>query len=338
MDFKSFTRRASLFILMSLLSVVTFAQSRSVSGLVKDAAGEPMIGVNVLVKGTTNGTITDFDGKFTLTNVGEKGALVISYIGYQTQEVAIAGKSDFTVVLSEDTETLDEVVVVGYGQMKKSDLTGSVSSVSAESLTAKGTTSALQALQGSVPGASITQSGGRSQAGFDVQIRGKSSLNADVTPLYVVDGIICSDIDFLNPQDIERIDVLKDASSTAIYGSRATAGVVMVTTKSGATVSKKNLSKANVSYDGYYGVSKIARMPDFMDGSEFAKWRFMQFLSTENPNSASPIYRMQEANYAQSMIFDDNGNSVLRKAVKDGNWSNWPDLVTQVMNKTITWQ
>lgn len=329
MDFKSLTRRASLFLMMSLLCMVAFAQSRSVSGLIKDVAGEPMIGVNVLVKGTTNGTITDFDGKFSLVNVDEKGTLVISYIGYKTQEVAVAGKSSFSIVLQEDTETLDEVVVVGYGQMKKSDLTGSVSSVSAESLTAKGTTSALQALQGSVPGASITQSGGRSQAGFDVQIRGKSSLNADVTPLYVVDGIICSDIDFLNPQDIERIDVLKDASSTAIYGSRATAGVVMVTTKSGATVSKKNLSKANVTYDGYYGVSKIARMPDFMDGPEFAQWRFMQFLSTENPNSASPIYRMQEANYAQAMIFDDNGNSVMKKAIKDGKWYNWPELVTQ---------
>lgn len=330
MDLKSLTRRAYSFVLMSMLCVVAFAQSRSVSGLVKDAAGEPMIGVNVLVKGTTNGTITDFDGKFALTNVPDKATLVVSYIGYVTQEVSVAGKSNVVVTLAEDTETLDEVVVVGYGQMKKSDLTGSVASVSAESLTARGTTSALQALQGSVPGASITQNGGRGGAGFDIQIRGKSSINGSVTPLYVVDGIICSDIDFLNPQDIERMDILKDASSTAIYGSRATAGVVVVTTKSGATVSKKQLSKATVSYDGYYGVSQVARMPDFMDADAFAQWRFMQFLTTENPNTAQPIYRMVGgANYEQCMIYDDNGQSRIKEALRTGNTYNWPDLITQ---------
>lgn len=330
MDLKSLTKRAALTILMSMLCLVAFAQNRQVSGIIKDASGEPMIGVNVLVKGTTNGTISDFDGKFVLSGVADKSVLVISYIGYKTQEVPVGNKSSFSIVMEDDTETLDEVVVVGYGQMKKSDLTGSVSSISAETLTAKGTTSALEALQGSVPGASITQNGGRSQAGFDIQIRGKSSINGDVTPLYVVDGIICSDIDFLNPQDIERIDILKDASSTAIYGSRATAGVVVVTTKSGATVSKKNLSKANVTYDGYYGISQVARMPDFMDGPAFAQWRFMQFLSSENMNAANPVYRMVGgANYAQGMIFDDNGNSVIKQALATGKYYDWPDMVTQ---------
>ena len=181
-------------------------------------------------------------------------------------------------MLQEDNAQLDEVVVVGYGTMKKSDLTGSIASTDGSKLAAKGTTNAMEALQGSVPGAQITQSTGRAGSDFNIQIRGKSSIQGTSKPLYVVDGVICDDIGFLNPQDIERMDILKDASSTAIYGSRATAGVVIVTTKSGSSLGTKDEGKVSISYDGYYGVSKIARMPDYMNASEFYKFRFSQFL------------------------------------------------------------
>ena len=331
MTLKTKSMRSAL--MLAFLMFVGSICAQTVKVNVKDSTGEPVIGASVVEKDTKNGGITDFDGNFTIKLTANK-PIVISYIGMVTQTIDTKGKSEISVTLAEDATTLQDVVVVGYGTMKKSDLTGSVSSAEGSMLAAKGTTSAMEALQGAVPGASITQTSGRAGSGFDIQIRGKSSINGSSSPLYVVDGVICDNIDFLNPQDIERMDILKDASSTAIYGSRATAGVVVVTTKSGVTVGKKQQEKPVISYDGYYGISKVVRMPEYMDGNEFLKYRFMNFLASgQVVNGVSlvpqPIYTMPANSYEQSMIFDNNGESVLKRMLANGETYNWPDLVTR---------
>ena len=214
-----FTRKLFSLILVSMISVFAFAQARQVKGTVKDSSGEPMIGVNVLVKGTTNGTITDFDGNFTLNDVKDTDVLTVTYIGYVKQEVKVGAQKVIAFVLKEDTETLDEVVVVGYGVQKKSDVTGSVGSVKSENILAKGATSVMESLQGQVAGVDISQSSSRAGEGFNIAIRGKSSM-AGGSPLYVIDGVVCDNMDFLNPADIEKIDILKDASYSYLRFSR----------------------------------------------------------------------------------------------------------------------
>ena len=326
------TFRLALTLVLSL--IVGTVSAQTVSGNVVDETGEAVIGATVMEKGTKNATVTDFDGNFTI-NMGDSKVLVISYIGMQTQEINIAGKSSVNVVLKEDATTLQDVVVVGYGTMKKTDLTGSVSSVNTEQLNAKGAPSVLGNLQGSNPGVNITQSSGRGGS-YNIEIRGKSSINSSTTPLYVVDGVMCDDIDWLNPQDIERIDILKDASSTAIYGSRATAGVVMVTTKGGTTV--KRDQKPTISYDGYYGWSKKVRMPDFMDGQEFYQYRFFKFQSyagnlatTETAMSSHPVYQIGGSILEQCLLRENvgSGNYKMKEMLASGNTYDWPDMVTQ---------
>ena len=315
--------------------IVGTISAQTVNGNVVDETGEPVIGATVLEKGTKNAVITDFDGNFTIKTQGGK-VLTISYIGMIAQDVNVAGKTSVNVILREDANTLQDVVVVGYGTMKKNDLTGSVSSVNTEQLNAKGAPSVLANLQGSNPGVNITQTTGRGGS-YSIEIRGKSSINSKTTPLYVVDGVMCDDIDWLNPQDIERIDVLKDASSTAIYGSRATAGVVMVTTKSGTTVNNK-VSKPTISYDGYYGWSKTARMPEFMTGQQFYDFRFMKFLTyagngstATSQSSAHPVYQIGGAVLEQCLLREDvgSGNYVMKEMLANGSTTDWPDLVTQ---------
>ncbi len=322
-------KRALLLSLVSLVCLIASAQNK-VTGNVKDASGEPMIGVTVMVDDKV-GAITDFDGNFSLNDVSPSSKIKISYIGYKDQVITVGNKSVIDVVLEEDNATLNEVVVVGYGTMKKTDLTGSVSSVNTDQLNAKGAPNVLENLQGSVPGVNITKSTGRTNGGFDIEIRGKSSINSSVTPMYVVDGIIMSDIDWLNPQDIERIDVLKDASSTAIYGSRATAGVVIVTTKSGTTVDKR-ATKPTISYDGYYGITNTARMPDFMDGPSLYEYRFSSFLEYAGGNASfyngHPVYSM--TNYDQTALVNtQTGVSVMKQFLADGTTYDWPKLITQ---------
>ena len=325
-NLKSF--RIALLLVMTML--VGSIQAQTVTVNVKDATGEPVIGASVVEQGTKNGGITDFDGNFTIKLTANK-PIVVSYIGMVTQTVNAAGKSSVDIVLQEDATTLQDVVVVGYGTVKKTDLTGSVSSVNTEQLNAKGTPSLVGSLQGSNPGVNITQSSGRAGGGFNVEIRGKSSVEAKTTPLFVVDGVMCDDIDWLNPQDIERIDVLKDASSTAIYGSRATAGVVMVTTKGGLAVKKEQ--KPTISYDGYYGWTKAARMPDFMNNYEFYNYRFMKFLTYGGNGAtvgvANPVYTIGKDAYEQCMLADAAGstNYVLQNLLASGRNIDWPDEV-----------
>ncbi|MCR5240573.1 MAG: TonB-dependent receptor [Prevotella sp.] len=324
--------RIALMLVLSLFVGTVSAQT--VTGNVVDETGEAVIGATVMEKGTKNATVTDFDGNFTIKMEGGN-VLTISYIGMQSQDVNVAGKTNVNVVLKEDATTLQDVVVVGYGTMKKQDLTGSVSSVNTEQLNAKGAPSVLGNLQGSNPGVNITQSSGRGGS-YNIEIRGRSSINSDTTPLYVVDGVMCDDIDWLNPQDIERIDILKDASSTAIYGSRATAGVVMVTTKGGTTV--KHDQKPTISYDGYYGWSKTARMPEFMTGQEFYDFRFMKFLTyggnmaTATTNMAShPVYQLAGSTMEQCLLRETTGSGAYRmkEMLASGNTYDWPGMVTQ---------
>ena len=217
--------------LLSIIAIGAYAQGKTVSGTVLDKSGESVIGASVVVKGTTNGTITDFDGKFTLSNVPNNASLEISFVGYKTQVIPVQGKNTFNVTMVEDTEVLDEVVVVGYGVAKKSDVTGAMVNVGAEALTERPVSNAFEALQGKAAGVDITTSERPGTVG-DIRIRGARSLTASSDPLYVVDGVPLlsgAAIETLNPRDIESIDILKDASATAIYGSRGANGVIIVT-------------------------------------------------------------------------------------------------------------
>lgn len=328
--------KALLLLLVLCIELPVFAQNIQVTGNVHDEAGEPIIGASVIVVGATTGVATDFDGNFVLNNVPSNGKLKVTYIGYNPAEVKINGQSNLDITLVEDSQVLDEVVVVGYGTMKKSDLTGSVSSVGTEKLNAKGAPSVLEALQGATPGVNITKSTGRTNGGLDIEIRGKSSINSKTTPMYVVDGVICGDIDFLNPQDIERIDVLKDASSTAIYGSRATAGVVMITTKGGLNVNKNE--KATITYDGYYGVNHVAHKPKFMTGQDWYYYRFGKFLSPmggDNNYAAQTAHWMLPASYGvgqallQEKIADLQSPYIMKELLEAGQTTDWVDLVTR---------
>ena len=276
-----------LFVVLALsFQTMIWAQTKTITGVVKDATGESIIGASVLVKGTTIGTVTNFNGSYSLAVPQNAKTLVVSYVGMVTRELEITA-SVINVTLMDETKNLDEVVVVGYGTVRKSDLTGAVSSVNAGKITEQGTTNVISAMQGSVPGVQVQQKSSRSGAAFDIIVRGQNSVSGNTAPLYVVDGVITSNIDFLNPQDIEKIDILKDASSTAIYGSRGSNGVVIVQTKSGKSVQQS--SKTAISYDGYYGITNIARMPDFMDTRDWMKYRILNYQYTSDTNNDGKI-------------------------------------------------
>ena len=235
---------------------------RTISGIIRDVSG-PVIGVNILEEGTSNGTISDLNGKFTL-EVSENAVLKFTYVGYLPQEVKIGNQKSLDIMMREDAQTLDELVVVGYGSVKKSDLTGSVSSVKAEDITKIATSSPVAALQGRAAGVSVSLGSGSPDATASIQIRGVGTPN-DSSPLYVVDGFPMSDINHLSPNDIESIEILKDASACAIYGSRGANGVVVITTKKG---SKK---AATLKYDGYYGIERLASKPTMLNSSQYAE-------------------------------------------------------------------
>jgi len=307
-----------------MFCLIAVAQQRTVTGTVTDQAGEPMIGVNVLVEGTSNGAITDFNGKYSINNVSDRSVLSVTYIGYLSQKITVGQRSVINIEMKDDSKTLDEVVVIGYGTQKKSDLTGAVGSVNTEDIVSKRTTSVMEALQGAVAGVQITKSTARAGSGFDIQIRGKSSIKSDSGPLYIVDGIAVDNIQFLNPQDIERIDILKDASSTAIYGSRATEGVVLVTTKSAANVSPT--TKPTISYDGYYGIRETTRMPEFTNGLEFMQYRFQRYTLTDNMNTAHPVYTITDTNRATALM---QTSPKITEMLKNGEYFDWKDYVTR---------
>ena len=323
---KQIVQKAFAVLWVNMLCLAAFAQERSITGTVVDEANEPIIGANITELGTTNGVITDFDGNFTL-KVQADAKIQISFIGYIMQTVAVGNRTHFGIVLKEDTKTLDEVVVVGYGTMKKSDLTGSIASVSSEKLASRGTVRVEDALQGAIPGVNITQSNSRANGSFDMQIRGQASINNSSDPLFVVDGMVVSSIDFLNPEDIERIDVLKDASSTAIYGLRASAGVIVITTK-GAGAGQGKAQPVEISYDGYYGVRKVARMPELMDSREWMQYRFARYTEGTVDEDGHVTYVMTDSNL-QSVFQNgtDWQNSTLMQRYLTNETYDWSDYV-----------
>lgn len=272
MNLKELAKKAISTLFLSMLCLVAFAQTAT--GLVKDKTGEPMIGVNVLVKGTTNGTITDFDGKFSIPDVPANATLVVSYIGYLATEVK-AGQ-DLVIVLEEDNKTLDEVVVIGYGTVKRRDLTGSVASVTGDKLAANPVANVAQALQGQLPGVSVTSQDGRPGAGMSIRIRGGGSITQSNDPLFIVDGVQVSSIDDIPADNIESIDVLKDAASTAIYGARGANGVILVTTKGGKE------GKVSVKYNVYYQMKENPETLEVMDPYDYVynTWSYMTALGS----------------------------------------------------------
>ncbi len=268
-------KRILLFLsLLPLTCVFLHAQEKVVSGIITSASdGTPLPGANVIIKGTTTGIITDLDGKFSLA-VPPDAVLIFSFIGYESHEEAVGGRTEMDVVLMPDLVTLQDVVVVGYGTMKRTDLTGAVASVSSEVIEQSASTSIDQVLQGRAAGVQVQQNSGSPGSSTSIRIRGISSINGSNEPIYVIDGIIIdgntgSDTDnplsSINPSDIESIDILKDASATAIYGSRAANGVIMITTKSGKE------GKAKVTYDGYMGWQEMTKKMDVLNLQEYAE-------------------------------------------------------------------
>lgn len=253
-----------LIVLFTCMASIS-ASAQSVSGTVTDESGEALIGVSVLVQGTSTGTVTDIDGNFTVDAPAD-AVLELSYIGYKTQTIPVNGRSNIGITLGEDSELLDEVVVVGYGTVKKSDVTGSVASVKSEELQAFPVLNAGQALQGRAAGVQVqTQNGGEPGADISIRVRGSSSLNASSDPLVVVDGFVGAS--FPQQNDIESIEILKDASATAIYGSRGSGGVILVTTKKGKP------GKATVEVNSSYSLQETTNRLDLLDARGFAEYQ-----------------------------------------------------------------
>ena len=286
--------------------VMAVQQGKKVTGVVIDGTGEPVIGANVVVKGTTNGTITDFDGNYTIEGVSANDVLVISYIGYLSQEVPVGNQSMIKVTLKEDTQTLDEVVVVGYGTMKKSDVTGSISTAKGDDLVKNQSFSALDNLRGKVSGVNIFSNSSQPGAYSNrVVIRGIATINSSSNPLYVVDGVVMENFDLVNPNDIESMEVLKDASAAAIYGARGANGVIMVTTKRG----KKDGEGVAISYQGSVSVSSIARKMDLLNAQEWTD-TFMKGLENENKWLGTNWSLNRTDWFTDRNYFDANGNPI----------------------------
>lgn len=263
-NFKAF----GLLFLLCLIPLCGFAQDITVKGTVIDNTGEPVIGANVTEKGTTNGMITDLDGHFSLS-VKKNATLIISYIGYITQEIPVRGNADMKVTLNEDSKALEEVVVIGYGTARKSDVTGSIASVQGDKLREVPATNITYALQNRIAGVDMSQTSSQPGATMQIRVRGTRSLNASNDPLVVLDGIpFMGNLSDINPSDIKSMDILKDASSTAIYGSRGANGVILITTNRGAQG-----TPAKFTYNGYVGLKKVFSKYPMMSGQKYAEMR-----------------------------------------------------------------
>ena len=258
-NFKKLQKTLAVLFLLCMIPLGMNAQT--VKGTVSDEAGEPIIGATVKVQGTNDATVTDFDGNFSV-KASSNATLVISYVGYETQEVKIGGKSNITVTLKEDNTTLNDVVVIGYGVQKKKLVTGATVQVKGDDIAKMNTTSALEAMQSSTPGVQITQSSSQPGKGYKVYIRGIGT-TGNSTPLYVIDGVAGGSLDDINPADIESIDILKDAASAAIYGARAANGVILVTTKQGKA------GKIEISYNGAIGWSNAYKRPQLLNAKQY---------------------------------------------------------------------
>ena len=293
----SFFQKGLFTILLLCVSVVLAQQN--VKGVITDDEGVPLPGVNVVIKGTDTGVSTDFDGNYSI-KAEQEDTIVFSFIGFVDQEVPVGMNTDINVLMIASLDELEEVIVTtGYGQSRKRDLTGAISQIRTETITRANPLQAAASLQGQVAGVNITKTKGRPGDGFDINIRGLNNFDAEKTsPLVVVDGIMGADLNSINPSDIQSIDVLKDASSTAVYGARGANGVIIVTTKKGST------GKANVTYNGYYGIRTKAHMPEFMNSQQY-----YDLYSQDN---------FSDGFTAQEMYNVNNGIS-----------TSWVDLVTR---------
>lgn len=304
--------------LTGLLLFITangFAQTaKTVSGTVKSTGGDPLSGINVTIKGTQTGTSTDANGKFTISVPGEKSILVFSAVGYGSKEQTVGNRGTIYVSLTTEAASLNDVVVVGYGTKKKADLTGAIASVSNETLVRGGNNNSMGAMQGTVSGVNIIRNNNKPGGGYSIDMRGLSSISSSNTPLIVVDGIPGANLDMINPNDIEKIDILKDASATAIYGSRGANGVVIVTTKRGKT------GKVKINYDNYVGIRQYTNVPDMMSGDEYVQLAREARRATNN-NTYVP----------DAQIFTDPSEL---KAVQDHRYYNWIDAISNTAVQT----
>lgn len=284
------------------------ALEKIITGTVKDVEGLPLIGASVQVKGSTSGVITDLDGAFSLSVPDDATTLVISYIGFSVQEVEIGNRSMIEIVMTENASVLDEVVVVGYGTVKKSDLTGAVSSISGADLSEVATSNVLDQAQGRLAGVDIVQANGSPGSPLNIRIRGNRSISANNNPLFVIDGIPTTQgIDDFNPADIESMEVLKDASAVAIYGSRGANGVILITTKRGKE------GKATIGYNGYYGLKQQIENLDKMNGRQFAEYvRVANGLAIDDASQDVAFLGQQLAENLQNGIETDWLDEVYR--------------------------
>ncbi len=286
-----------------LFSTSAFAQN-SITGKVVDKSGQPIVGAMIYVEGNLNGAASDLNGKFTIA-VPEGSEAVVSILGYEEKKVAL--KNGIVITLADSTELIDESVVVGYGTIKKRDLTGSVASVSTNDLKRGSLASAAGAMQGTLPGVQIQHSNNKPGGGYNILIRGMNTISGSTAPLVVVDGVPGASLENINPDDIERIDILKDASSTAIYGSRATNGVIIVSTKRGTQ------GKPQINYSGTVGVRTYTNLPDMMSGDEYVA------LAREAARAGNKNEYKDDAKvFTESEL----------KAIADGNYYDWKDAIT----------
>lgn len=331
---QSMLRRLVFTVVLAVCALGAYAQNK-VTGTIVDASGEPIIGASVVVKGTSVGTVTDYEGNFTIPSVPSGSSLVASYIGYRTQTVAVGSQTHVNITLDEDKQLLDEVVVVGYGVQKKSDVTGALTRVGGEELNSRPVSNALEALQGKAAGVDITTSERPGTIG-SIRIRGERSLNGGNEPLYVVDGVplmSASGIETLNPRDIESIDILKDASATAIYGSRGANGVVLVTTKQGQA------GRMSIDYTGTLTVSNIVDRSPAMSASDFITFRRWAQHNADPTSYADPTHPTQAedvALFGDIASLDPTTYNNIMNGWSGGSWDaskvqsrDWTDFVTQ---------
>ncbi|WP_240056027.1 SusC/RagA family TonB-linked outer membrane protein [Bacteroides cellulosilyticus] len=299
--------RVLLSMLFVFLSVNAVAQN--ITGTVKDSQGEPIIGASVVEKGTSNGVVTNLDGQFTLKASG-KYPIEISYMGYVKQVINLKGRTSLNIVMQEDANLLEEVVVsTGYGTQRKADLSGSVVSVSKEDIKGTPTSNVMEALQGKIAGADIMMGSGAVGEDVDILLRGSRSINGSNEPLFVIDGVQGASYNQLNPNDIEQIDVLKDASSTAIYGSAGANGVIIITTKRGAA------GKVTVNLDAKYSISGGANFIHGMMGDEWYRYQ-------------TELYRTKNGEYPEN-FFQMFSSEAIQQAYENNQWIDWIDEATK---------
>ncbi|MFN3382300.1 MAG: carboxypeptidase-like regulatory domain-containing protein, partial [Runella zeae] len=296
------------------------APKQIITGKVIDGStGEALPGVNVLVEGTTLGTATNAEGKYSIEVANTNAVLVFSYVGYTLQKISVAGKSIIDVKMEADLRKLEEVVVVGYGSQKKGDITGAISSITSKALKEVPVTNAPQMLQGRAAGVYVLNTGNKPGAGVSVQIRGRRSFSAGNDPLYVVDGIpISGGFNDINPGDIEAMEILKDASATAIYGSRGANGVIIISTKRGKSGSPV------VSYNTYYGASRILRYADVMNGEQFAEFKRESRRAVINSATGRPLYDDADPQ-ADAKLFE----AVELESITQGRYTDWQRLMVK---------